>query len=51
MTAVPRGTASTGGGSTSNVQDMALFVAGRALLIGGGSLLAIRKVRNSGADA
>lgn len=51
MTAVPQGAASTGGGSTSNVQDMALFVAGGALLIGGGSILAVRKVRQSGAGA
>lgn len=51
LSAVPTGGASTGGGSTSNVQDLALFAAGGALILGGGSLLAARKIRGSGAQS
>ncbi len=47
----PSGAASTGGGSTSNVQDVALFVAGGALVVGGATVLAARKFRGLGSKA
>lgn len=47
MSAVPSGGVSTGGGSTANVQDLSLFVLGGALVLGGGGILAARKVRGT----
>lgn len=51
MSITPSGSANTGGGSTSNVQDIALFAAGGALVVGGASFLAARKMRGHGASA
>lgn len=45
MTAVPSGGVQTGGGSTSGVQDLGLFALGGALVLGGGGVVATRKVR------
>ncbi|MGH9067955.1 MAG: hypothetical protein ACRD0J_10770 [Acidimicrobiales bacterium] len=43
MSAVPNGAPSTGGGSTSGIQDLSLFALGGALLLGGGGTMAARK--------
>jgi LPXTG-motif cell wall-anchored protein len=40
---VPGGAPSTGGGSTSGTQDVALFAIGGALLVSGAGLLLIRR--------
>ena len=45
--AVPTGGASTGGGSTANSQDLSLVVFAGALLLGGGGILAARRVRGT----
>lgn len=46
--AMPTGGASTGGGSTANVRDLGLFVAGGALILGGGTILIARRRRMVG---
>jgi LPXTG-motif cell wall-anchored protein len=51
MSAVPSGGVHTGGGSTGNVQDLSLFVLGGALLLGGGGIVAARKVRSARAQS
>lgn len=51
MSAVPSGGVHTGGGSTANVQDLSLFVLGGALLLGGGGIVAARKVRGARVDS
>ncbi|MGH9044985.1 MAG: hypothetical protein ACRDVP_09180 [Acidimicrobiales bacterium] len=47
MSAVPSGAPSTGGGSTANVQDLGLFAAGGALVLGGSALLFARRRRSA----